>query len=534
MAPSVTRPLSIQALQLRDLRLSTRLVLAFALLAALMGALGTVAITQVGAIERQFSTVMDDRYRKIQWVQDMRAVNNQTAVALRNLFVMSDPAELQAQHAAIAGAVQRSNQNFEQLQRTIVDAEGKDALARLVIARADYRVPRDKMLTLLQAGRVDEARGVMLRDLVPRQVAYLARIDELTAHHEGLMKASAAEVSELAQTLKTSVALLLVGALLSAALLAWWIIRSTTRPLHEAVRVARAVAAGDLAVQFEARGSNETGQLLQALHNMKLRLAALVGEVRQGAEGVATASVQIAQGNGDLSNRTEAQASALQQTAASMEELGSTVRHNADNARQANQLAIAASAVAADGGQVVGRVVETMKAINDSSGQIAEIIGVIDGIAFQTNILALNAAVEAARAGAQGRGFAVVATEVRSLAGRSAEAARQVKALISASVERVEQGSALVDQAGTTMLEVVASIRRVTDIMGEISSASVEQSAGVAQIGDAVSQLDQATQQNAALVEESAAAAESLRAQAQGLVAAVAVFKLDGKREVAA
>jgi methyl-accepting chemotaxis protein len=530
----VNTPPSFQALDLRDLRLSTRLVWAFALLAALMATLGAVAIAQVGAIERQFSTVMDDRYRKIQWVQDMRAVNNQTAVALRNLFVMSDPADLQAQHAAIADAVKRSNQNFEQLQRSITDAEGKEALARLVRARADYRVPRDKMLALLQAGRADEAKGVMLRELVPRQMAYLARIDELIAHHEGLMKASAAEVSQLAQALKSSVALLLAGALFSAALLAWWIIRSTTRPLNEAVRVARAVAAGDLAVQFEARGKNETGQLLRALHDMKLRLAAIVGEVRQGAEGVATASVQIAQGNGDLSSRTEAQASALQETAASMEELGSTVRHNADNARQANQLAIAASAVAADGGQVVGRVVETMRAINHSSGQIAEIIGVIDGIAFQTNILALNAAVEAARAGEQGRGFAVVATEVRSLAGRSAEAARQVKALISASVERVEQGSALVDQAGTTMLEVVASIRRVTDIVGEISSASVEQSAGVAQIGEAVTQLDHATQQNAALVEESAAAAESLRAQAQGLVAAVAVFKLDSAREVAA
>ncbi len=516
------------------MRLSTRLVLAFALLAALMAALGAVAIAQVGAIERQFATVMDDRYRKIQWVQDMRAVNNQTAVALRNLFVMNDAAEVQAQHALIADAVKRSNQNFEQLQRTIADTEGKDALARLVGARTDYRAPRDKMLALLQAGRVDEAKAVMLRELVPRQVAYLNRIDELIAHHEGLMKVSAAEVGHLAQTLKTSVTLLLAAALFSAALLALWIIRSTTRPLHEAVRVARAVAAGDLAVQFEARGSNETGQLLRALHDMKLRLAAIVGEVRQSAEGVATASVQIAQGNGDLSSRTEAQASALQETAASMEELGSTVRHNADNARQANQLAITASAVAADGGQVVGRVVETMKEINQSSGQIAEIIGVIDGIAFQTNILALNAAVEAARAGAQGRGFAVVATEVRSLAGRSAEAARQVKALISASVERVEQGSVLVDQAGATMLEVVTSIRRVTEIMGEISSASVEQSAGVAQIGDAVTQLDQTTQQNAALVEESAAAAESLRAQAQALVAAVAVFKLDRPRGVGA
>jgi methyl-accepting chemotaxis protein len=518
----------------RDLKLSTHLMLAFALLAALMAVLGAVAIVQVGAIERQFSTVMDDRYRKIQWAQDMRAVNNQVAVALRNLFVMNDPAALQGQRALIADAVLRSNQDFEQLQRTVVDAEGKDALARLVSARTEYRAPREKMLELLQAGKVDEAKAQMLRDMVPRQLAYLERIDELIAHHEKLMKEAAADVSQVASTLKAAVALLLAGALLSAALLALWIIRSTTRPLLEAVRVARAVAAGDLEVAFQARGSNETGQLLRALHDMKLRLAAIVGEVRQGAESVATASAQIAQGNGDLSSRTEAQASALQQTAASMEELGSTVRQNAENARQANRLAIAASAVAADGGQVVGRVVTTMRDINHSSGQIAEIIGVIDGIAFRTNILALNAAVEAARAGSQGRGFAVVATEVRSLAQRSAEAARQIKALISASVDRVEQGSALVDQAGATMQEVVASIRRVTDIVGEISSASTEQSAGVAQIGGAVTQLDHTTQQNAALVEESAAAAESLRAQAQGLVSAVAVFKLGTAVEAAA
>ena len=251
-----------------------------------------------------------------------------------------------------------------------------------------------------------------------------------------------------------------------------------------------------------------------------------VSAVRQGASGIALASAEIAQGNSDLSARTEQQASALEQTAASMEELSSTVRQNADNARQGNQLAQNASSVAVRGGEVVGQVVDTMKGINDASRKIADIIGVIDGIAFQTNILALNAAVEAARAGEQGRGFAVVASEVRSLAGRSAEAAKEIKGLISDSVQRVEQGTALVDQAGATMTEVVAAIRRVTDIMGEISAASTEQSSGVAQVGEAVTQMDQATQQNAALVEESAAAAESLKLQAQQLVQAVAVFKL--------
>ena len=275
------------------------------------------------------------------------------------------------------------------------------------------------------------------------------------------------------------------------------------------------------------QGDDEVGEFVAALDRMRSEMANVVSTVRRNSDSVATASTQIAQGNQDLSGRTEQQASSLQQTASSMEQLGSTVRQNADNARQANQLAQGASSVAARGGEVVSQVVDTMKGINESSRKIADIISVIDGIAFQTNILALNAAVEAARAGEQGRGFAVVAGEVRNLAQRSAEAAKEIKSLINTSVERVEQGTGLVDQAGSTMQEIVASIKRVSDIIGEISAASVEQSSGVAQVGDAVSQMDQATQQNAALVEQSAAAAESLKQQAQQLVQAVAVFKVD-------
>ena len=302
--------------------------------------------------------------------------------------------------------------------------------------------------------------------------------------------------------------------------------RTIARPLVRAVAVARNVAAGDLGQSIDSTGQDETAQLLAALNDMQAALAQVVGTVRNNAEGVATASAQIAQGNSDLSSRTEQQASALEQTAASMEQLGATVRQNADSASQANQLAHSASAVAARGGAVVSQVVSTMKGIHDSSRQIADIIGTIDGIAFQTNILALNAAVEAARAGEQGRGFAVVASEVRSLAQRSAAAAKEIKSLITTSVDRVAQGTALVDQAGSTMDEVVSSIRQVTDIVGEISAASTEQSSGVAQVGEAVTQIDQVTQQNAALVEESAAAAESLRNQAQQLAQSVAVFRL--------
>lgn len=293
----------------------------------------------------------------------------------------------------------------------------------------------------------------------------------------------------------------------------------------DAAQAVNAVARGELTVSIPV-SNGDTSSLMAALASMRDSLVGVVTEVRSNSEAVATASAQIAQGNQDLSNRTEQQASALQETAATMEELSSTVRNNTDSARQANQLAQSASAVAQQGGEVVSKVVLTMKDINESSRKIGDIISVIDGIAFQTNILALNAAVEAARAGEQGRGFAVVASEVRNLAQRSAEAAKEIKSLIVSSVERVDQGTALVDQAGKTMDEIVGSIQRVTGIVAEITAASVEQNTGVQQVGDAVNQMDAATQQNAALVEESAAAAESLKTQAQHLVKAVAVFKL--------
>jgi methyl-accepting chemotaxis protein len=335
----------------------------------------------------------------------------------------------------------------------------------------------------------------------------------------------AAAVERFATIRIVSVVSIVVGVLF-AILFGADLIRSISRSLRHAVEVSNAVAQGDLNQAIQSQGRDEVAQLLQALSAMQDNLAKVVSSVRSGSESVATASAQIASGNHDLSSRTEQQASALEETAASMEELSSTVKQNADSARQANQLALSASTVAVRGGEVVAQVVDTMKGINDSSRKISDIISVIDGIAFQTNILALNAAVEAARAGEQGRGFAVVASEVRSLAGRSADAAKEIKSLINASVERVEQGTALVDQAGTTMSEVVSSIKRVTDLMGEISAASNEQSQGVSQVGEAVSQMDQVTQQNAALVEEMAAAASSLKSQAQDLVGTVAVFKL--------
>ncbi|MBI2749312.1 MAG: HAMP domain-containing protein, partial [Burkholderiales bacterium] len=386
------------------------------------------------------------------------------------------------------------------------------------------RAASNSLAVINSVVQVDQ-NGVSL----PTQISREAYFDTLAKLMDLQVKLADESENAASQT-KGSSAYLLIGVSIAAVVLGVTLALANTRsivgPVQQAVEVSKMVANGDLSSAIDVRGGDEIAELMRSLQHMQESLARVVSTVRSGSESVAMASAEIAQGNNDLSARTEQQAAALEETSASMSELGSTVNQNADSARQANQLATSASSVAVQGGEVVGRVVETMKDINESSRKIADIISVIDGIAFQTNILALNAAVEAARAGEQGRGFAVVASEVRALAGRSAEAAKEIKTLITASVEKVEQGTRLVDQAGSTMTEVVSSIKRVTDIMGEISAASNEQSLGVGQVGEAIGQMDQATQQNAALVEEMAAAASSMKHQAQELVQTVAVFKL--------
>lgn len=389
-----------------------------------------------------------------------------------------------------------------------------------------YASARIRWFELMGEGKTEEAVVQRAQTLTPAGGTTVVAITQLI---DLLRKEAEAEAHKRNTVLLTVSTWILVGCVaMIVAALAFTIVlvRSMGQRLKMAKTAANEMAELNLAVAMNDRGNDEVTEILGAMDSMRLKLEGVVSHVRRSSEGVAAASAEIAQGSSNLSTRTEEQASALQQTAAAMEEISATVKQNADNAKQADQMAISASTVAVKGGEVVAQVVNTMKGINDSSKKISDIIGVIDGIAFQTNILALNAAVEAARAGEQGRGFAVVASEVRNLAGRSADAAKEIKTLINDSVSRVEQGTALVDQAGITMTEVVTSIRRVTDIMGEISAANSEQSTGMAQIGEAVTLMDQATQQNAALVEESTAAADSLKTQAAQLVQAVSVFKL--------
>ena len=512
-------------MKLSNLSVGLRLGASFGailLITALIAATGMWRIASLqGASERVATQEIEQQTLVENWASDIRLNWVRTEAFLKAIdrdYMEKLTADTQATAKGIEGKVQR-------IEGLVQGDKNRAQLATIAAASKAYN---DKLAEIRELHRGGEPNVPTLvdKDLRPLADKYLQSLDDLRTAMAAQLADSQGDTSTLA---KASQVLLGVGTLIAVALgalLAFTVTRSIVQPVQRGKQAAESIADGDLTHPIEASGNDETGQLLQALATMQSRLATIVGNVRHNAEGVATASVEIASGNNDLSARTEQQASALQQTAASMEELGSTVRQNADNARTANQLAMSASTVAQKGGDVVAEVVETMKGINDSSRKIADIISVIDGIAFQTNILALNAAVEAARAGEQGRGFAVVAGEVRSLAGRSAEAAKEIKGLIGTSVERVERGTALVDKAGATMSEVVASIRRVTEIMGEISAASSEQSQGVSQVGEAITQMDQATQQNAALVEQSAAAADSLKTQAGQLVDAVAVFRL--------
>jgi methyl-accepting chemotaxis protein len=426
----------------------------------------------------------------------------------------------------IAESVSKTSEVIKQVEALLSSDEEKAMMKSIVAERARYQAAKVEVMNAKKAGDAEASIRIFNDAFLPAADAYSGKVKTLLAMQRKSIDDTALAVeSESARAFKLLV-LLGVLVVLIGAVFAWLISRSITRPLQAAVAVAETVANGDLSTTFSAASHDEIGDLMRALKAMNDSLFNIVSEVQQGTRSMAVASNEIAAGNLDLSSRTEQQASSLEETAATMEELTSTVRQNADNAYQANQLALAASGVAAKGGDIVGKVVDTMGSIDASSRKIVDIIGVIDGIAFQTNILALNAAVEAARAGEQGRGFAVVASEVRSLAQRSASAAKEIKDLIGDSVGQVNIGTKLVQEAGSTIREVVDSVARVNDIMAEITSASQEQRTGIDQVNEAITQMDQVTQQNAALVEEAAAAAASLQEQADALASVAAGFKL--------
>ena len=515
---------------MNKLKVSTRLTILVSVLLLLLVSIGGLGLYGLEKSNDAQRTMFEDRTVPAGQLGEIKSLLLRNRLAIAIAIVTPTPDVLKERADQVdsnIAAITKIWNAYAATQMTVQEA-------RLGKAFAEHRAAfvQEGLLPAVAAMRVNDMSQV--RILTEQKIRSLFApldkdIDALVTLQVDEAKSDFDESTSSNRVIRNvAVCAIVVGALF-AAIFGFSLVRSIRRELGaepvDASNLARTVAVGDLSLPIDIR-DGDTNSLMVQLKAMQSSLAMVVYNVRQNAESVATAAAQIAQGNNDLSSRTEQQAAALEQTAASMEQLSAAVTQNADHAKQANQLANDASQVAAKGGEVVGRAVETMKEINSSSKRIADIIGVIDGIAFQTNILALNAAVEAARAGEQGRGFAVVASEVRSLAGRSAEAAREIKSLITSSVERVEHGTALVDQAGATMNQVVHSIKRVTDIMGEISIASSQQSDGVLQVGEAVSQMDQATQQNAALVEQSAAAAESLKVQAQQLVRAVAVFKL--------
>jgi methyl-accepting chemotaxis protein len=513
-------------MQIRNLKIAARLGLAFSIVLAL-----TVVLTAIGALRLQqvvgASVDMDAAIRKTRladlWLADSRV--NRTLIEVRmRASDADDRAAISARMKANSAAIGRIQQEIETL---VVLPAGKALLAEIAGRRKAYVGARDEVFALKDGGKAEQSAVDRLANekMNPALAAYEDAVTRLSEHQKQMFDESKARVAEVAASGRVLLAGFGILAVALGAALAWWLSRTITGPLRNAVALANAVAGGDLSTRVEVTSRDEIGQLLVALQSMNASLAGIVTRVRSGSDTIGTASEQIAAGNQDLSARTEQQASSLEETAASMEELTSTVKHNAENARQANVLVQAAAGVAGQGGAVVEQVVGTMQEIHAASAKIADIIGVIDGIAFQTNILALNAAVEAARAGEQGRGFAVVASEVRNLAHRSAGAAREIKALIENSVASVSNGSRLVAQAGETMREVVSSVQRVTGIMAEITAASAEQTSGIQQINVAVVQMDQVTQQNAALVEEAAAAAESMREQARGLAQVVSVFR---------
>jgi methyl-accepting chemotaxis protein len=512
------------------MKVATKLALSYGVLVALIVVVAAVCALRFQAINGRIAQILDDRYFKITLATAIADSANAQARFIRNTVIAAkDPDQSADAFKQLAINASATDDGIAQLEKLIITPKGRELFAAMLETRATFYKNRDEVVRLVKADQYDDAAHTLLVTMRPTQRAFFASINAIVKLQSSIMTSEGQAAREDGRNAIATALVLAALALVAASAMALAITRSLVRQLgaepDEVVAIASAIADGNLGVTVTTR-EGDTTSILAAMRRMRERLADVVGQVRLSSDSIATGSSEIASGNADLSQRTEEQASNLQQTAASMEQLTGSVRANAETAGVANQLATEASAAAGRGGVAVNRVVETMNDIAASSRKIGDIIGVIDGIAFQTNILALNAAVEAARAGEQGRGFAVVAGEVRSLAQRSAAAAKEIKTLIGASVDKVDIGARQVNEAGESMSDIVAQVQRVGQLIGEISGASVQQSTGIGQIGDAVGQLDQVTQQNAALVEQSAAAAESLSQQASRLTQIVSVFQL--------
>jgi methyl-accepting chemotaxis protein len=517
-------------MKLRNFNIGTRLWMGFGFIMCLLIIIVGTSLVRMQGAQQRIDNILEDRYRKVSIITQVKYNVALIHQHMRMAVLESNADGVQRETEAMTALRAKNKELLDTFDKIINVPRAREIFTAIINARAADLAAQKELLALASAGDTAGAKAMLAGKVADTERAYVRKMNEMVELQSGKMEEEAALCkNEFAQAREILIGVA-AAALLMAFLTAWYATRSITHPIREAVDLATRVAGGDLTANIEVTTADETGQLMQALKDMNASLARIVVEVRNGTESIATSSEQIAAGNEDLSSRTEQQAASLEETASSMDELTGTVKQNAENARQANQLATSASEAAQQGGAVVSEVVQTMGSINDSAKKIAEIIGVIDGIAFQTNILALNAAVEAARAGAQGRGFGVVAAEVRTLAQRSATAAKEIKSLIGDSLEKVNAGTKLADQAGATMNDIMTRVRHVSDIIGEITAASGEQSAGIVQINQAISQMDGVTQQNAALVEEAAAAAGSLREQANRLVKMVGVFKLANRQ----
>jgi methyl-accepting chemotaxis protein len=517
-------------MNIKNFKIGTRMGLGFGLIFVMIVVMAVISLSSMSKIQDNFDYDVNVNSVKITKLYELRQAIMLAIVAGRNIALLHDNITVERESQKLAAARQDYVRLFDELNK-VVTPEEKILLDQITSTR---QVAVDEQKKVAALNNPEQEAAMTINQVQPLQVKVMDKIEELSVFirkNADVSRAAGARTLAAARWLTIAMSALSV---VFGSLVAWWVTRNIVVPLAGAVQLARNVAQGDLSSDIVVASTDETGQLMAALKDMNASLVRIVGEVRSGSESISLATSQIAAGNLDLSQRTEEQASSLQQTTVALGELTSTVRQSFEGGHHANKVAAGAAEVAVRGGAVVMQMVQTMEAIDASSRKIADIIGVIDGIAFQTNILALNAAVEAARAGEQGRGFAVVATEVRSLAGRSAEAAREIKKLIEDSVGNVTEGCKLVEQAGSTMDELVVSVRRVSDIMGELSAASQDQSTGIEQINDAMNQMDQVTQGNAALVEEAAAAAHSLEQQALVLVRSVDVFQLGGGKRALA